>query len=200
MEASINQIGSFTNWPIFFYSLGLVFLVNYFLNYKRGGTSDSLFINIAIAAVVFQVCILLKTLHLDLGFAFGLFAIFSLIRFRTNMVDSRELAYLFVSVGIAVLDGLITDESFSYILFWDMLLVVVIAFADIITGKLVIKRKSITYEKIDLIQEDRYEELKEDLCKRLSIGEIKKIKIGDVNFSRDTVQLVVYFKDKNGRN
>jgi hypothetical protein len=200
MQLSKIQFGIAENLLVFIYSMAIIICISYFLYYKRGGKKEFLFTYIAIGAVVFQLCVLLKTLTLDLGFAFGLFAVFSLIRLRTNQVQVREMAYLFVTAGIAVLDGLVTDEAFHVILLWDMLLVLFVLIAELLITKIKIQSKLVIYEKLDLIQEDRYDELIDDLEKRLSIKKISRVKIGEVNLLRNTAELMVYFKDYENRN
>ncbi len=194
MKFNDFQLGFAENLALFFYTMALISCISFFLYYKRDGEKVYLFTYMAIGAVVFELCVLLKSMTLDLGFAFGLFAVFSLIRFRTNQVPARELTYLLVSVGIAALDGLTTNEPFIETLLWDAALVVIILFAELFISNLRNKIKTINYEKIELFEEDRYDELVNDLEKRLAIKNITKIKIQEVNFKRSTAKIQVFYK------
>ena len=193
----------FNNFILFVYTTLLVFFINYFLYYKRKGKSEFLFTNLLISAVVFQVCLLLKNVPMELGFALGLFAVFAILRFRTIPVFPREMTYLFVSIGLAAMNGLSSNLSqFHLHLLWNLSLVIVLILGEyfLLSKKTKTKTKQILYEKIDLLEEGREEDLRKDLEKRLSIRKIDSYKVGKVNFLRDTAEITVSFKDEKGTN
>ncbi len=112
MEAEIITFEYLEALLHFVYSIMLIFCLSYFLYYKRGGKPEFILVFLGVGAVVFQFCLLLKSTTLSLGLAFGLFALFTLIRFRSRRIEIREMVYLFASVGIAALDGLIGEGPF----------------------------------------------------------------------------------------
>lgn len=184
----------------FGYTMSIIFLVSYFLYYKRNGRSEYLFTYLVVGAIVFNICILLKTITLDIGFALGLFAVFAILRYRTSQLSIREITYLFVIVGFAVLDGLTEFMNYLFIIVADGLIVLIIFIGELIHSNSKKKTKTVLYERIELLQQDKYDELIEDLQKRLSLTTILKVKIGNVNFLRDTARIKVYFLDEKNNN
>lgn len=200
MEYSILNPMNIAYLVRFLYTMSLIFIISYFLYYKRNGKSDHLFTYLVVGAVVFSICILLKSITLDIGFALGLFAVFAILRYRTGQLSVREVTYLFVVVGIAVLDGLTGFMSYIVIAISDGLIVLVIYIGETIHARNKKRTKVVLYERIELLQEDKYDELIADLQKRLAIKNIIRVKVGNVNFLRDTARLQVIFKDDNDRN
>lgn len=184
----------------FGYTMSIIFLVSFFLYYKRNGNSEYLFTYLVVGAIVFNICILLKTITLDIGFALGLFAVFAILRYRTSQLSIREITYLFVIVGFAVLDGLTEFMNYLFIVVADGLIVLIIYIGELIHSHNKKRIKTVLYERIELLQQDKYDELIEDLQKRLSLTNILKVKIGNVNLLRDTARLKVYFLDENDNN
>jgi hypothetical protein len=141
---------------------------------------------------------MLGNVKLQLGFALGLFAVFGIIRYRTNPMPIKEMTYLFVIIGISVINAL-ANKKVSYAeLFFCNFIVVFIIYA---LEKLWLLRhescKTITYEKIDLIKPEKYNELKADLEQRTGL-KINRIEIGKINFLRDTALInIYYYSDEN---
>jgi len=173
----------------------VIIAVSYFLYLKRGGKPEFFLVYMLVGAVVFQFCHLLKFMPISIGFAFGLFALFSMMRFRSRTIDVRDLTYLFFTIGIAALDGLITEEPFYHILIWDLLIVGMLLTGEMVSGSYRKTSMLVTYEKTELLQEGKYEMLIEDLQNRLSLKNITKVKVGDVNFKKNTAELKVFFKN-----
>ena len=181
----------------FIYAMLVIIAVSYFLYLRRGGKSEFFLVYMLVGAVVFQFCHLLKTMPISIGFAFGLFALFSMIRFRSRLIDVRDLTYLFFTIGIAALDGLITDEPFYHILIWDLLIVGMLVTGEIVSSK---NRKTsmlVTYEKTELLQEGNYKLLVEDLQQRLSLKNITKVIVKEVNFTKNNAEIMVFFRDES---
>ena len=98
----------------FCYTILVVFLTARYLYYRKNGKTNFLFAFILISAIVFQLCILLVHVPLELGFAIGLFAIFGVIRYRTIPINIREMTYLFVCIGVAAKNALVLDQIEFY--------------------------------------------------------------------------------------
>ena len=86
----------------FVYTISLVLIISGLLYYRRNGKKTFFFTYVLVAAIIFQLCMMLARVPLELGFAIGLFAIFGIIRYRTSPINPREMTYLLVSIGIAV--------------------------------------------------------------------------------------------------
>jgi hypothetical protein len=128
-----------------------------------------------------------------MGFALGLFAIFGIIRYRTDSIPIKEMTYLFVIIGISIINALANKKiSYSELLFTNFIIVVVIYCLE----KVWLQRqefcKIIKYEKIELIKPEKNKELLEDIQQRTGLT-INRIEIGEVDFLRDTALLNVYY-------
>jgi hypothetical protein len=185
----------------FSYTIILITLIAGFLYYRRNGQKAFFFTYVLVAAIVFQLCIMLVRIPMELGFAIGLFAIFGIIRYRTSPINPREMTYLLVSAGIAAKNALAL-EYFEYykILASDALLVMIIVLLELLLFKKSSKLKIIVYNKLELIHEDLRPQLKSDLETSFGIKNIQKIQVGKIDTVRNSAQLKVYFLDTGDQN
>jgi hypothetical protein len=139
---------------------------------------------------------LLDNVKLQIGFALGLFAIFGMIRYRTETVPIREMTYLFMIIGISVINGLAMTVSYAEILCTNIIFIIV---TWILECKSLLKHdlpyKIVLFEKIQLIIPERENELIEDLKKRTGL-DIVRIEIGNIDFLRDVAYIKVYYDNK----
>lgn len=171
----------------------IVILVRW-LYYSTVKRKDYLFTYILIASVVFLLCFLLESVKLQIGFALGLFAIFGIIRYRTDAIPIKEMTYLFLVIGISVINALTsTTTSLADLLFTNL----VIIFITYGLEKLwLLKHESskiVIYEKINLIRPENREALINDLRERTGIDKINRIEVGKIDFLRDTCELKIYY-------
>lgn len=163
------------------------------LYYASAKRKDYLFTYILISVVIFLLCFLLENVKLQLGFALGLFAIFGIIRYRTNPIPIKEMTYLFLVIGLSVINALANKKvSYAELLFTN---IAILATAYLLERVFLLKHestKTVLYEKIDLIKNDRRAELLEDLEFRTGL-KINRIEIGRINFLRDTVRIKVFY-------
>jgi hypothetical protein len=160
---------------------------------------DYLFTYILISSVVFLLCYLLESVSLQIGFALGLFAIFGIIRYRTNPMPIKEMTYLFLVIGISVINALTAGTSMIEIIFANLAVILITLGLEKMWFLRHISSKSIVYEKINLIVPEKYDELIADLQQRTGIKEIRKVEIGAINFLKDTCRMIIYYEDR-GRN
>jgi hypothetical protein len=170
----------------------------YFSNSRR---KDYLFTYILISSIVFLLCYLLEKVMLQMGFALGLFAIFGIIRYRTLTMPIKEMTYLFLIIGISVINALSNlSTSLPGILFANL---IVIFITYVLEKKWLIKHelsKIITYEKINLIKPEHHQELVNDLQIRTGINKIIRVEIGEIDLLRDVCYLTIYFETTDNRN
>lgn len=164
------------------------------LYYTTTKRKDYLFTYILISSIVFLLCFLLESVKLQIGFALGLFAIFGIIRYRTNSIPIKEMTYLFLVIGVSVINALTsTNSSLADLLFTN----VVIVFITFGLEKLWLLKhessKTIIYEKIDLIKPEKFEELLYDLRDRTGITKINRIETGKIDFLRDTCEITIFY-------
>ena len=177
-------------------NLVVILLLVRWLYYSSTKRKDYLFTYILISSVVFLLSYLLESVSLQIGFALGLFAIFGIIRYRTNPMPIREMTYLFVVIGVSVINALTAVSGFAEILFANLALVLITLGLEKVWLLRHISSKSIVYEKINLITPDKREEMLADLRERTGIEDIKKVEIGPINFLKDTCRIIIYYEDK----
>lgn len=191
-----------------FYTLLLRFILNIavlwitvrYLYYPRTFRKDYVFTFLLLGIVVFFMCFLLANVKLQLGFALGLFAVFGIIRYRTNPIPIKEMTYLFLIIAISLINAISSKKvSYAELLFSNFALLGVTL---VLEKGLFIKHLSqriVVYEKIDLIKPEKRAELIADLKIRTGL-DIKSVEIGKVDFLRDIVWLTVHFPSENIRN
>jgi len=188
-----------------FYTLLLRFSLNMLvvvlivrgLYYPTARRKDYLFTFILISTVVFLLCILLESVKLQLGFAFGLFAIFGILRYRTNAIPIKEMTYLFVIIGISVVNALANKKvSWAELLFTNFIIMGIIYGLEKLWLLKHESSKVVVYEKIDLIKPEKYDLLKKDLEERTGL-KINRIEIGRIDFLRDTAKLVIHYYESD---
>ena len=178
------------------FSLNLFFLtaVVKFIYYKRSQKKEYLFTFYLIGIVVFFLCFTLKKYELDLGMALGLFAIFGILRYRTLPLEVREMTYLFVVIGIAVMKGLSNKKmSYAEIIAANSIIVLALYVLERYWAKTEVFSKEVLYETIENIRPENHDKLKEDLEKRLGVT-VTNFEIGNVNFLRDVAKITVHYK------
>jgi hypothetical protein len=175
-----------------FNTLVVLYLVRV-LYYKVTPRKDFLFTYIMISQVVYFMLMLLENVGVNLGFALGLFAIFGMLRYRTRQIPIREMTYLFLVIGVSVINAL-SNRRVSYA---ELVLtnLVVVAVTYLLERKFLLKHESkreINYEKVDLIKPENREELIRDLEERTGL-KINRVEIGRVDFLRDSARVYIYY-------
>ncbi len=161
--------------------------------YRRSHRKDYYFTFMLFSITIFFMIFLMDNVKVQIGFALGLFAIFGMIRYRTETIPIREMTYLFVTIGLSVINGLAMTTSYAELFFTNIFVVLAVWFFEFIQGrKQRVEAKIILYEKIDLIKVGREEELKADLVERTGL-DIVNVEVGHINFLKDTAYLKVYY-------
>ncbi|MBQ7062447.1 MAG: DUF4956 domain-containing protein [Bacteroidales bacterium] len=188
------------NWSVlvnflvlFVFNLLVCWIITHFLYSKKGGArKDYYFTYMLFSATIFLILYSLNSLKMEMTLALGLFAIFSMIRYRTETVPIREMTYLFVLIGISIINGSGIATDYITLLVTNVLVILLIWLlekAGLTNRK---ASKIITYEKIDLIKPERYDELVADLHARTGL-EILEVQVGSINFLKDMAFLKVTY-------
>lgn len=166
-------------------------IIKYFY-YKKSGRRDFFFTFILFSVTVFLLIFLLDSVRLEIGMALGLFAIFGIIRYRTEQVSIREMTYLFVIIGISVINGLAKALTITEMVVSNALFIGAIAIME--SSRIIkhIETKIVLCEKIDLIKPEKYNELKEDLETRTGI-KILKMEVGHIDLLRDVAYVKIFY-------
>lgn len=217
-----DMFASGTLWDfIIRYGLNLLVIVILvrFIYYPRHKNKDFLFTFMLFNTVNFLICFLLSSLKLKIGFAFGLFAIFSILRYRTVAVPIREMGYFFICVTIGIINALadintslnqfvtLNRSKGFFTALYEMdhsIIVLLIADAIILALIVILDRqlslehenwKEIVYERIDLIKPDVRPQMLEDLKARTGLP-VHRVEIIKIDFLRDIARLRAFYYSK----
>ena len=175
-------------------NMAVILILVRWLYYSATKRKDYLFTYILISSLIFLLCFLLASVKLQIGFALGLFAIFGIIRYRTSSIPIKEMTYLFLIIGISIINALADAKtSVAEVLFTNFVVIVITFCMEKIW---LMKRelsKTVIYEKIDLIKPERNQELLNDLQERTGIKKINRVEIGKIDFLKDTCCLQIYY-------
>jgi len=164
---------------------------------KRGGSREYLLSYIAISSIIFIICILLSQVKVELGIALGLFAVFSIIRFRNIQASPRELSFLFVSLGLALMNSLVPLETpFLRLLLNNLIILAIVGITDYLLFRNQTVVKMINYDRPDLLDTSKRNELEADLKIRFGITQVKKIQMGNVDTIKGQVKIKVWIVDR----
>ena len=181
------------------FNLLIILIIVRYIYYPVTKNKDYLFTYFLISLTVFLLCVLLDSVKLQLGFALGLFAIFGIIRYRTDPIPIKEMTYLFLVIGISVVNALANKKiSYAELVFANLLIVFVTFGMERLWLLKHETRKNITYEKIDLIVPEKREELMEDLRNRTGI-DIIRIEIRRIDFLRDIANIRIFYYEDDSK-
>ncbi len=164
------------------------------LYYPANKNKDYVFTYLLISTVVFFLCFLLENVKLELGFALGLFAVFGIIRYRTETITVKEMTYLFIVIGLSVMNAL-ANKKISYVelLFANAAIVFLL---DYFERNWLLRRstksKYVLYEKIDMINPEKRDDLVNDIQNRTGL-KIEKLEIEQIDLVRDTAKIKIYY-------
>lgn len=168
-----------------------------FIYYPKTKRKDYLFTYYLIGLITFFLCFALKKLDIDIGMGLGLFAIFGIIRYRTNPIEIKEMTYLFIVIGMSVVNALAKKQiSITEVLMLNGTVVLLTAGLEYVWLLKHETRKTVIYEKIDLIKPELYEEMLKDLQERTGLN-INRFEVGKIDFLNDTATVrIFYFADE----
>jgi hypothetical protein len=199
VEETVHQLGFLEKLPalglLFYFALNFVvtgIIIRYFY-FRKTQRRDYLFTFLVVSTTIFLMVFLLESVKIKIGFALGLFAIFGILRYRTDTLPVREMTYLFAIIGISVINALSNDtNSFYEILITNVIFLTLIW---ILETNHIVKHtctKSITYDKINLIKPALYNEMLADLRERTGL-DITRFDIGSVDLKKAVASVKVYY-------
>ena len=180
----------------FGFNLSIAFIIIKLI-YQRNHTNnlDFVFTYFMFNSLIFFFAFLLGSITINIGFAFGLFAVFAILRYRTDPIPIKEMTYLFIVITIGVINA-ISDTEVSYVavIFTNIALVGLTYFLETLWQKNSLVRITIEYEKIENIKPENHDTLLADLKERTGLN-IQSFKFRGMNFLRDTARIMIYYKD-----
>lgn len=165
--------------------------------FRKGGRRNYLQTFMLFSSAMFLLLFLMESVKLQIGFTLGLFAIFGMIRYRTETVPVREMTYLFVIIAMSVINGISLNISYAELVTANLLVILLIWACEKFRSADKTLTKVILYDKIELITPERRPELVADLEKRLGT-EIVAVEIGHVDFLRDAAYIKITYKGLEG--
>lgn len=182
-------------WRFCFNSLVAIVIIRY-IYYPSAKRRDFIFTFMLFSVVVFFLCHLLANVKIGMGFALGLFAIFGIMRYRTETVPIKEMTYLFIIIGISVINALANKKvSYAELLFTNFAM---IAFTFGLEKLKMVKHeatKLVLYEKIEFLKEGKEKEMIADLRERTGL-DVQRFEIIRINFMRDTAEIMIFYHQR----
>ena len=175
----------------------VLFFIVYYLYYRKTHRRDYFFTLVLLSVSIFFLIYLLGSVKVKIGFALGLFAIFGVLRYRTETIPVREMSYMFGVISLSVINALADSLSFVELLLPNVSIALLIWLFETFVLRRNLASKLILYDRIELITPERREELIEDLRKRTGLN-IYKVTIGSVDFLKDTAVIKIEYENDGG--
>ena len=174
-----------------------VWIIVHLLYYRKTHRRDYFFTLVLLSVSIFFLIYLLGSVKVKIGFALGLFAIFGILRYRTETIPVREMTYMFSVICLSVVNALADTLSFVELLVPNIAITVLIWLFEkyVLRGNLA--SKLLLYDRIELITPERREELLEDLHKRTGLN-ITKVNVGSIDFLKDTAVIKIEYENDGG--
>lgn len=167
----------------------LIRLIYYPIHRKK----ENLFTYFVFNVLIFFLCALMNNVKLSMGFGFGLFAVFSIIRYRTEQLSVKDMTYLFAVITLAVINALVSKKvSVTELLFTNGSILLLVYVLENVWLTRHEAMRQLVYEKLELIKPENKELLYADLHARLGV-KVSRVEIGRIDMLRDTAQLRVFF-------
>jgi hypothetical protein len=181
-------------------NLTVLYIIVRLLYYPKTKRKDYLFTYFLIGVITFFLCFGLKKLDIDTGMGLGLFAIFGIIRYRTDAIEIKEMTYLFLIIGLSVVNAMLATEVEKGVFQINLMELgvinfTVIALLYILEYLWLVKhetRKIINYDRVDLIKSEHYQEMKKDLEGKTGLV-INRFEVGKIDYLNDTCLVRIYY-------
>jgi len=171
-----------------------------FIYYPRTKDKRFVFTYLTFSTVIYFVVSLMTNITIGIGVGFGLFAIFRIVRYRTEPMPVREMTYLFVLMSLPVMNSSgMLQTAWPQLIIANAAIILVLWLLEKEWGFQYQLPRHVIYEKIELIQASRQTEMIADLEARTG-RKVGRVEVGKIDFLKDTADLLVYFnrEDKNG--
>ncbi len=169
-------------------SVSIIVFSIYLPNYRK---RDHLFTFFMFNVVIYIITYLLSKVEMSFGAAFGLFAVFSLLRYRTENISEKDMTYLLLFIAMGLINSTVKGTYFESAILNGIL----ILSAWVLDGGVLVKNEktqTIYYEKIENVRGDRSDILKQDLIDRTGLN-IHKVSVVYIDFVRDSAEVKIYY-------
>ncbi len=198
MTQSLSLISADTIWGILIrFGINLVFLILLigFIYFRYSKKEKFLFTFFLIGVIVFLVCSIMKRVDIQIGVAFGLFAIFGVLRLRTRNFGVKDMAYLFTTIGLSVINALgLVVLPFAGIITLNILVLLSSLVLELFLSRQLFKKHIILYDNLSLLMPDKKCELLKDIS--LKTGrDILKVKILKIDVKKEVAEIQIFFRE-----
>jgi len=172
-----------------------LFLLIVVVYYRHSQKEKFVFTLFLMGIMAFFICSMLGTVFLDMTFAFGLFAVFGILRLRTRNFSVKDMAYTFTTIGLSVINSLklLKFPLLGVLIINGIVILVAYLLEEFIT-KNKISSHLIVYDNLELVKPDKKHRLLKDISTRTG-KEILRVKIRKINFKRKIAILDIYYKE-----
>lgn len=176
-------------------NLVVALLIVRFIYYPVTQDKTYVFTFLAFNTIIYFVLGLLTSSTLSVGVGFGLFAIFSVLRYRTDEMPIREMTYLFIVIALPVMNSVMMSSSgLPYLLVSNAAIVTLLYVLEKEWGFHFERGKRVIYDRVDLITPENRERLLDDLYERTGLA-VKRIETRRIDFLHDSAELVIYYDE-----
>jgi hypothetical protein len=159
---------------------------------RRYGKTEFVFTYFMFNLITFGLCFLLRKVKVDMGFALGLFAVFGILRYRTEPIRTRDLTYLFVVIGIAILNAVVNKKvSFAELMLFNLTIVTMAFLLETLPFFRRTEQHLIVYDDLDLLRSGGETAILSDLVERTGLA-VQRYRVEEVDLLRDIARLTVY--------
>ena len=192
----MDTLELFTGFAI---NLAVAWTIVRFIYYPAKQDKNYVFTFLAFNTIIYFVMSFMSGAELGVGVGFGLFAIFSVLRYRTDTMSTREMTYLFIVIALPVMNSiLMADNAWSSLIAVNAIVLVVLFVLEQEWGFHFASSKLIKYERIDLIRPECHAQLLDDLRARTGLP-IQRVEVGPLNLLNDSALVKVYYDEPKGR-
>lgn len=180
--------------------LATVFVLVRFIYFPIYKNKEFFFMFAIFNLIIFLISFLLNKVDLSMGAAFGLFAVFSMLRYRTDNISIKDMTYLFLCIAVGLVSAVTKIKGatdFEEYLFLGIVNITILIITYLLESKMISRKEqtnTIVYENIELIQSNRKDELLADIRLRTGIN-VHRVSVQKINFLKDSAQLKIYFYD-----
>ena len=186
---------------MFLFNLMITWAIVYGIYYRYSRRRDYYVTFMLFSSAMFLLLWLMQILDIQTGFVLGLFAIFGMIRYRTETVPIREMTYLFIIIAVSIINSLSlkADGLAWYLLVLANVFIICLAYGfELWLARKRISTKIILYEKIENIRPENRAALIADLEERTGL-KVLDLEIGHIDFLRDVAYIKMTYPLEKGK-
>ncbi len=177
----------------FSFNFIVTFIIVRLIYYPLHKNKDYLFTYFIFNSIIFMILYVMTNVKMEFGVSFGLFAVFSILRYRTEDIPIKEMVYLFIIIAVALVNSMSTKKvTVAEILFANAMILIIIYTLENIWLMRHESSRVIVYEKIELIKPENYELLLQDLRERTGL-QVHRAEIKNTDFQTDTARLTIFY-------